>query len=424
MAGTQKEALRALTALEQQEMEGISRASSERVDRVRRARALLAVARGQSFRQAAHLVGLRSHTSVANLVARFNRRGLAALSIAAGRGRKPTYDTAARAQIVATAQCPPRRREDQTAPWSLSTLQRRLRHEGLEQIGTSTIRRVLQDAGSSYQRTRTWCPTGTALRKRKTGVVRVVDPETEEKTGLIDLAYRVGEELGVPVWCQDEAGPYQAIPQPGAQWEPVGEPPRLPHEYVRGGTAKLLTLFRPATGVVRAKGVANAPNAVLHPWLQEELAEILAEAPLGVSLPEEHALCQHWRRWLGLAPATPVPALRLILIWDNLAGHLSAGLIRWLCAQGVLPLYTPLSGSWLNMAEALQRIIVRRALSGQHPETQEQVIQWLEETVVGWNADPTPFVWHGKRWERRQRTRARRLGGAPAVLASCHSNAA
>jgi hypothetical protein len=39
----------------------------------------------------------------------------------------------------------------------------------------------------------------------------------------------------------------------------------LPHEYIRGGTAKLLTLFRPATGEVRAKGVPRAPNAVLHP---------------------------------------------------------------------------------------------------------------------------------------------------------------
>src|SRR5215212_7070979 len=49
--------------------------------------------------------------------------------------------------------------------------------------GATTIRRVLRDAGSSYQRTRTWCPTGTAQRKRKAGVVRVVDPRTEGKRG-------------------------------------------------------------------------------------------------------------------------------------------------------------------------------------------------------------------------------------------------
>jgi transposase len=150
---------------------------------VRRARALLAVAAGASFTQAARTAGFSDDRGVAKLVARFQQRGLAALNIAAGRGRRPTYDVAARGRIVATAQRMPERRRDGTATWSLSTLRRTLRREGLPRVGTSTIRRVLADAGSSYQRTRTWCPTGTAERKRKSGVVRVVDPQTEEKRG-------------------------------------------------------------------------------------------------------------------------------------------------------------------------------------------------------------------------------------------------
>ncbi len=219
----------------------------------------------------------------------------------------------------------------------------------------------------------------------------------------------------MPVWCQDEAGPYQAIPQAGARWQPVGEPARLPHEYVRGGTVKLLTLFRPATGEVRAKGVTNAPNVVLHPWLQAELTAILARLP---PLPAgaRPALAQ-WATWLGYPPREPLPPLRLILIWDNLAGHTSWAMVRWLFQHGVMPLYTPLSGSWLNMAEAVQRIIVGRALAGEHPRSQAELIQWLEETVAGWNAAPTPFVWDGKRRERRVRARQRRLGGAAATLA-------
>jgi transposase len=120
---------------------------------------------------------------VAGLVQRFNAQGLAALSIASGRGRKATYEATARAQIVATAQTPPDRKNDGTATWSLSTLQKRLRKDGLEQIGATTVKRVLEDAGSSYQKTRSWCPTGTAQRKRKSGVVTVVDPETELKRG-------------------------------------------------------------------------------------------------------------------------------------------------------------------------------------------------------------------------------------------------
>jgi uncharacterized lipoprotein YajG len=50
-----------------------------------------------------------------------------------------------------------------------------------------------------------------------------------------------------------------------------------PHEYERGGTAKIMTLFRPSTGTLNAKGVLSVTNAVLHPWLKEQLSEVLAE---------------------------------------------------------------------------------------------------------------------------------------------------
>jgi transposase len=184
MGPPQKEPLRVLTSEEQVCLERIARAGSERVDRARRARALLAVAAGRSFAQAAVQAGLRSPSTVARLVERFHLRGLAALTIAAGRGRKPTYDGAARAQIVALAQQPPARRRDGTATWSLMALERALRQQGaFPHLGATTIRRVLEDAGSSYQRTRTWCPTGTAQRKRTGGVVTVTDPQTERNRG-------------------------------------------------------------------------------------------------------------------------------------------------------------------------------------------------------------------------------------------------
>jgi hypothetical protein len=96
---------------------------------------------------------------------------------------------------------------------------------------------------------------------------------------LIETAYREGERRGLAVWCEDEAGPYQAIPQSGHCWQPTGVPERYPQEYIRGGTAKLLMLFHPATGQVRVKGVTHSTNAVLHPWLQAELAAILTTLP-------------------------------------------------------------------------------------------------------------------------------------------------
>ena len=241
---------------------------------------------------------------------------------------------------------------------------------------------------------------------------------------MIESAYRLAEAWGIPVWCEDEAGPYQAVPHPGAGWFLTGDPGRQPHEYVRGGTAKLLTLFRPATGEVRARGVAQAPNAVFHPWLQAQLSAILRTLPeTPPRIEPAPFMPDWWQRRQQMTERYTDPPLRLILIWDNLAGHKSVELVSWLCAQGILPLYTPLSGSWLNMAEAVQRIIVRRALAGHHPETPEEIIGWLEETVAGWNTEPTPFVWEGKRWERRNRARHRLLGGS-AAIAQCQSIAA
>ncbi len=189
-----------------------------------------------------------------------------------------------------------------------------------------------------------------------------------------------------------------------------------PHEYERGGTAKLLTLFRPATGHLRAKGVVSATNAVLHPWLKEQRSRVLAEIekkhPRAELPPEaERPACARWETWLGHPPRNPEPPLRIVLVLDNLAGHLSYDLVRWLFDHGVMPLYTPIGGSWLNMAESVQRIIVRRALAGQHPKNAQD----------GWNEDPTPFVWNGKRRRRRERARLRRLGGSGAALAKGYS---
>ena len=183
MPTPQREPLRKLSRSELAALERIVRRSNERVDVVRRATALLAVASTGVFIHAAHEAGLHSGTTVADLVARFNRRGLAALGIATGRGRRATYLVSERARIVATAQRQPHRRTDGTATWSLSTLERTVRREGLAAIGATTIRRVLHAAGSSYQRSRTWCPTGTAVRQRKSGSVTVADPQTEQKRG-------------------------------------------------------------------------------------------------------------------------------------------------------------------------------------------------------------------------------------------------
>jgi hypothetical protein len=238
---------------------------------------------------------------------------------------------------------------------------------------------------------------------------------------LIEQAYQTGESLGLSVWTQDEAGPFQTIPYEGHAWRLEGQPEQQAHEYVRNGTAKLLTLFHPADGKVRVKGVTSCPNVVLHPWLQQELRAILADLPTpprGLDTETNRALWEFWCVELDNPPPLPdeLPPLRVLLIWDNLKGHKTPSLVDWLIQHGIMPIYTPLGSSWLNMTESIQRILQRRALAGQHPTKPEEIIAWLEAVAHAWNRNPTPFEWGGKRAARRARSRQRRhaLGGSGA----------
>ena len=179
MAQPQKHPLRPLSEQEERELHRIVKASSERIDVARRAKALLAVATKQSFAQAAGVAGFKEARSVGKLVKRFNAHGLCALLIAAGRGGKPKYTSEQQARILAEVQRTPDRKEDQTASWSLSLLRKALRATDLPHIANETIRQVLHENGFSYQRTRTWCRTGYALRKRKSGTVMTYDEQTD-----------------------------------------------------------------------------------------------------------------------------------------------------------------------------------------------------------------------------------------------------
>src|SRR5437764_14744481 len=100
-----------------------------------------------------------------------------------GGGRTPTYDTAARERILREAARTPTPDADGTATWSLSTLRRSLRAapDGLPTVSTFTIWRVLREAGYTFQQTRSWCPTGSAARRRNAGLVAVTDPDAGPK---------------------------------------------------------------------------------------------------------------------------------------------------------------------------------------------------------------------------------------------------
>ena len=183
MSRHQKDPLRSLTADERKELARLSRSPSARAAQVERARALLAIAEGASYTAAAHQVGRRHTETLSAWVSRFNREGLAAVQPGNGGGPRIRYGADEQRRILAEWARTPQREQDGTATWSLSLLQRALRQApaGLPQVSTFTIWRTLHEAGLSWQKSRTWCETGVAMRRRKHGVVRVNDPDALAK---------------------------------------------------------------------------------------------------------------------------------------------------------------------------------------------------------------------------------------------------
>jgi transposase len=183
MSRRKKDPLRPVTDDERSSLTQLSRSQAVPAVQVTRASMLLAVASGCDYQQAARSAGRRSGDAVSQLVARFNVEGLEALSPRHGGGRPRVYDQVARQRILSEVEREPTPEVDGTATWSLGTLKKSLRAapDGLPKIATSTIWQVLHESGRSYQKSRTRCPTGSALRKRKGGTAVVTDPGAESK---------------------------------------------------------------------------------------------------------------------------------------------------------------------------------------------------------------------------------------------------
>ncbi len=179
----QKVPLRPLRPDERIALEHTSRSRSAPAGHVARAQELLGVADGSGYQAAARSDGRRSSDAVAQLVARFNRDGVDAV-VEGHEGGQPKRHTAIEQErILHEVRRTPDRDVDGTATWSLTTLQRVLRlvPDGVPGISAYTIWCVLHDAGMTWGKDRTWCETGTVVRKRKSGTVTVTDPDTAPK---------------------------------------------------------------------------------------------------------------------------------------------------------------------------------------------------------------------------------------------------
>jgi len=183
MTRRKKDLLRSLTEEERDWLERISRSQSEPAAHVAHAKEILAVANGYSYTEAAQMAGRKSGDPVSQLVERFNREGLEAIQPRHGGGPEVKYSTIERERVLAEARRQPDPEKDGTKTWSLTTLQKALHKapDGLPEISTERIWVILQEAGFRWQKSRSWCETGQVARKRKRGVVTVVDPDATPK---------------------------------------------------------------------------------------------------------------------------------------------------------------------------------------------------------------------------------------------------
>jgi transposase len=186
MSRRQKDPLRRLSDAERRSLSRLSRSQGAPAAQVARARALLAVADGQSYTMAAQLVGRATGDAVARWVAAFNRDGLIAVKPRHGGGHSVRYGEAEQRRILAEVARVPERARDGTATWSLTRLRDALRRaeDGLPGISTCTVGRALHTAGHSWQKGRSWRDTGVVARKRKyEGLVAATDPDAAAKRG-------------------------------------------------------------------------------------------------------------------------------------------------------------------------------------------------------------------------------------------------
>ena len=186
-----------------------------------------------------------------------------------------------------------------------------------------------------------------------------------------------------PVICMDEK-PYQLLDDVVAPIEmKSGKPKRQDYEYERRGTCSIFVFNEPLTGWV----YANARERRTSIDYAHAIKELLT-----VHYPN---------------------ATKIRLVQDNLNTHVEDSLYKAFPAKEARELvrrlefhYTPIHGSWLNMAEITISVLAGQCINRRIPN-----LDTLNMELVAWadvyNSNPTPIRWQFT--NNMARTKLRRL---------------
>ena len=269
-----------------------------------RAMILLASSTGMSAPQIAAVVRT-DESHVRKVIHAFNDEGFGALDpdYRGGRPKKTTPEQ--RDRVVAVARARPDTQGVPLTRWSLAKLAAHLATIGVV-LCPETLRQVLNQAGLSHQRTRSWKASP--------------DPDFQPKAERVLSLYRAKPDDGVVV-CFDEMGPIQLIPHHGSGWAPTKLPERLRATYSKNNGVRYLF------------GAYDVHADRLHGRLR---AHKNAEEVLG------------FYRQIRMRYD---PKLRIYLVADNLSTHKTPAIREWAHTSNVELVFTPTYASFLNRIE-------------------------------------------------------------------------
>jgi transposase len=331
----------ALDSDQRKELESLVRAPTTPQRSVQRARILLACADGLSQQEAARRVGVRRRI-VTKWCGRFRKLGLAGLTDAGGRGRKPSLSEESRALILTQATRPPKGKTRHSVRSMARTAD----------VSVGTVHALWQANDIKPHLTRTFKLSN--------------DPQFEAKFWDV-----IGLYLNPPdkalVLCCDEKSQCQALErtQPGLPLG-VGHIKTRTHDYIRHGT---VTLFA-ALSYLDGKILSRTAERHTH---------------------------KEWLAFLKVIERETPGGLQIHLIIDNYATHKHPAVKAWLARHPRFHRhFTPTSSSWLNLVERffrdLTEDVVREGSFGSVPE----LVRAMETYLAERNLAPKRYVWKKK----------------------------
>lgn len=323
---------------ERRELEKLLRSQTSASGLVRRARAVLLMAEGQSGTEVARLTGY-TPVQVSRIRRRFSEERASGLRDKPRSGRPRAIGPKKTAEIVAM------------------TLQQPA--EGLTHWST---RELAEKAGVSHTTVhRIWKAHDLQPHRLQTFKFSR-DPQLEER--ITDV---IGLYLNPPtnafVVSVDEKTQIQAL----NRTQPLlplrsGVPARQTHDYQRNGLTSLYAALEVATGKVIGECSPTHCGADFLRFLKKV--------------------------------ARSFPRRELHVIVDNSSTHSTPDVKAWLAAHPRVRLhFTPTSASWLNLIEAWFGVLTRKSVRRASFDSVANLVAHIHAFIAHWNQRPTPFVW-------------------------------